>query len=144
MKPLRLVALDADDLAIISAHVQDGLVKVSDLEFLAKEHRFVVTMNRFAWETGKPKFRHMYQRRRSVLHFERVTHVELSGIDRTRTDDVLVLLAIRFFPLESPGGKVELVFAAGAALRLTVECVEARLADLGAAWETGNRPVHGD
>ncbi len=143
MTPLKLIALDEDDLAIVSAHVQDATVVVGDLDYFARENRFVVAMNRFAWETGRPKFRHKYQRRRSVLHFERVIHVQTAGIDRSKADDVLVLLAVRFLPETAPGGKIELIFAADASIMLTVECVEARLADVGPVWETGNRPAHG-
>lgn len=142
MKPLKLVALDEEDLAVVSAHVQDSTVKVSDLEFLARERRFVLVMNRFAWETGRPKFRHKYQRRRSVLHFEGVTDVASVGIDRAKPEDVLVLLALNFVPGDLPGGQIELIFAGDASIRLTAEYVEARLADLGPAWETGNRPAH--
>jgi hypothetical protein len=142
MKPLKLIALEDEDLAIVSAHVQDGLSKPSDLKYLPAEKRFVIAMNRFAWETGKPAFRHKYQRRRSVLHFERVLRVESSGIDRSNKDDVLSLLAVEFVPSDPPAGVIALIFAGGAAIRLTVECIEARLSDLGPAWETGSRPVH--
>lgn len=142
MKPLKLIALDETDLAIISAHVQDGLSKLADLKYLPAEKRFVIAMNRFAWETGKPAFRHKYQRRRSILHFERVLRVETNGVDQSRKDEVLSLLAVEFVPSDSPAGIVNLVFAGGATIRLTVECIEARLSDLGPAWETGSRPVH--
>lgn len=143
MKPLKLIALDEDDLAIVSAHVQDATVTVGDLDYLARENRFLLVLNRFAWETGRPKFRHKYQRRRSVLHFEGVIHVQTSGIDRGKSDEVLVLLAVRFHPDTAPAGRIELIFAANASIMLTVECVEARLSDLGPVWETGNRPSHG-
>lgn len=142
MEPLKLIAMDEEDLAVVSACVQDAVAKLSDLEFLAAEKRFVIAMNRFAWETGKPAFRRKYQRRRSVLHFERVMRVATSGIDRSQTDEVLSLLAIEFVPAEPPAGDVNLIFSGGAAIRLTVECIEARLSDLGPAWETGLRPVH--
>ncbi len=143
MKQLKLIALDEKDLEILSAHVQDGLSKLSDLSFLPGEKRFVMAMNRFAWETGKPVFRHKYQRRRSVLHFERVLRAETSGIDQSKKDEVLSLLAVKFAPVDPPAGVIDLVFAGGATIRLEVECIEARLSDLGPAWETGSRPVHG-
>ena len=66
-----------------------------------------------------------------------------AGIDRNRPDDILSLLAIDFVPAEdSPAGVIELIFSGNAALRLDVECIEARLTDLGAAWETPSRPRH--
>ena len=141
---LKLVALDEEDLQVLSAHLQDAVLKVSDLQYLGVEKRFVLTANRFAWEEAKPKFlrKPTYQRRRTTLHFNRVTAAKATGIDRQKQDDVLSLLAIRFIPGEAPTGTIELTFSANAAIRLDVECIEAQLADLGAAWETESLPRH--
>src|SRR5262249_59751096 len=46
---LKLVALDKDDIEVISAHVQDSLVKIADILWRRSEHRFVVALNRFDW-----------------------------------------------------------------------------------------------
>lgn len=142
MSELKLVALDEDDLKIISAHCQDAVLKTGDIAYFADQKRLVVAMNRFVWEKKTGFFRRDYERRRAALHFDRVLGVKLSGVDRTRPQDVHELLAIRFAPGDLPAGTIELVFAGDAAIRLDVECVEARLADLGAAWETGSRPQH--
>jgi hypothetical protein len=142
MDLLKLVALDAEDLLVVSAHVQDAVSKVSELEYLPGEKRFVVAMNRFVWENAGGIFRRHKERRRAVLHFDRVLSVKTSGIDRNRREDVLSLLALRFRPAEAPAGAIELIFAGGAAASLEVECVEARLTDLGAAWEARSLPRH--
>ncbi|HEX9905739.1 MAG TPA: DUF2948 family protein, partial [Propylenella sp.] len=44
--PLRLIALDEEDLAVISTHVQDAIVRVGDLAFRPAEQRFALAMNR--------------------------------------------------------------------------------------------------
>lgn len=142
MTPLKLVALDEKDLEIVSAHTQDAVMKVGDLLYLPEVKRFVAPMNRFAWETSKGLFRRRDERRNSVLHFDRVLGARISGIDRAKTDDVLSLLAIRFAESEAPAGTIELVFAGAGSIRLDVECIEARLADLGGAWEAASRPTH--
>ncbi|MBB5702444.1 hypothetical protein FHS76_002322 [Ochrobactrum daejeonense] len=144
MDMLKLVALDEEDLQVLSAHLQDAVLKVSDLQYLAGEKRFLLTANRFAWEESKPKFlrKPQYQRRRAALHFNRVTFARATGIDRRKPDDVLSLLAIRFVAEEAPAGTIELTFSANAAIRLEVECIEAQLTDLGAAWETESLPRH--
>lgn len=141
---LRLVALDADDLAIISAHCQDAVLKVSDVTWLPREGRLVVAMNRFVPDRRRGGLfgRPLHQRRRSVLDFSRVEAVRSAGFDRGRGDDVLCLLAIRFEAGEPPSGVVELVMAGAATIRLDVECIEARLADLGPAWSTERAPRH--
>ena len=141
---LRLVALDTDDLAILSAHVQDAVLKVGDMNWMPQEKRFVTGMNRFAWEAaekGRGR-RRQYQRRRSALHVARVEAVKSTGIDRETADKVLELLAIRFEPREAPSGDVLLDFAGGATLRLSVECLEVQLTDLGPAWSTPLTPRH--
>ncbi len=142
MDALKLVALDAEDLNIVSAHVQDAVTKVGELEFLPRVRRFVVPMNRFVWEKKSVFFRQNNERRRAVLHFDRVLGAKTSGISRGRPDDVLSLLAISFVPLDAPAGIVELIFSGGGTIMLDVECVEARLADIGGAWEASSRPAH--
>jgi hypothetical protein len=141
---LRLIALDEDDLAVLSAHVQDAVLRVGDVTWLPKEGRFLVMMNRFAWEAeGKgSRRRREHQRRRSCLLFARVAAVQSIGIDRSAADDALELLAVRFEAGESPSGDVVLDFAGGAAIRLAAECLEAQLADLGPTWSTPHAPRH--
>jgi hypothetical protein len=143
MDQLKLVALDEEDLRILSAHVQDAVMKTGDLEFLPSLKRFIVPMNRFVWE-GKSRlfFRPRPQRRNSVLHFDRVLNAKTSGIARDRPAEILSLLAISFVPMDAPAGIVELIFSGGGAIMLDVECVEARLADLGGAWQASSRPYH--
>lgn len=141
MDRLKLIAMDAEDLSVISAHCQDAVLKTGDMEYFPAEKRMVIAMNRFVWETALGK-RKLFERRRAVLHFARVTRVSALGIDRARKDAVLSLLAVTFAPAEEPSGTVELFFAGGAAMRLEVECIEAQLADLAAAWQTASRPEH--
>ncbi|MCT7373953.1 DUF2948 family protein [Chelativorans salis] len=145
MDLLKLAALDDEDLSIISAHVQDAVLKVGDLVYQKREKRFALAMNRFAWEKEKRGLfrREPHERRRSVLHFDRVLSARTAGIDKTKPDEVLSLLTINFVPDVTPSGTVELIFSGDAAIHLEVECIEARLSDLGAAWETPVRPRHG-
>ncbi|MER8435169.1 DUF2948 family protein [Mesorhizobium sp. M1312] len=142
MNALKLVALDDQDLSIVSAHVQDAVLKVGDLEYMPAAKRFVMTMNRFVWEAKSGLFRQHNERRQSVLHFDRVLGAKTSGIARDKPDEVLSLLAISFLVLDKPAGIVELIFSGGGAIMLDVECIEARLADIGGAWEATSRPFH--
>ncbi len=141
---LRLIALDAEDLAVVSAYVQDAVLKLQDIKWLAKERRFVMAMNRFAWEQSGAGVRRglRHERRRSALHFARVDAVKSTGMDQNAPGSVLNLLAVRFEPEDEPSGCILLEFAGGAAIRLSVECVEAQLTDLGPAWSTPHAPRH--
>ena len=138
---LKLAAIDEEDLAVVSAYVQDAVLKVGDMVYLPKERRFALAMNRFIWEKLEGE-RKDFERRRAALTFDRVERVKTTGIDRNRADAVLELLAVRFLPTSLPAGAIELTFAGGAAVRIEVEVIEARLADLGAAWSTNVVPHH--
>lgn len=137
MSPLKLMALDSDDLSVISSCCQDAVLKIGEMNYFAKEKRFVLTLNRFAWEKEGAK-----ERRRSVLHFERVNAVKLQGLNRDEADMVTSLLAITFEEGEAPGGTLELIFAGDGAIRLDVECIESQLSDMPAAWEASSVPSH--
>ena len=50
MTDLKLLALDTDDLSIISAHMQDAVFKAGDLSFAPRPGLFSLTVNRFVWE----------------------------------------------------------------------------------------------
>ncbi|MBZ9743824.1 DUF2948 family protein [Mesorhizobium sp. CO1-1-7] len=142
MTALKLIALDDQDLSIVSAHLQDAVMKVSDLEFLPKAKRFVLTMNRFVWEAKSGLFRQHNERRQTVLHFDRVLGAKTNGIARDKPAEILSLLAISFIEISKPAGIVELIFSGGGTIMLDVECIEARLADIGGAWEATSRPIH--
>lgn len=142
MDQLKLVALDEEDLKIVSAHVQDAVMKVGDLEYLPSLKRFIVPMNRFVWEGKARFFRPRPQRRNSVLHFDRVLNAKTSGIARDKPADILSLLAVSFVPMDPPAGIIELIFSGGGTIMLDVECVEARLVDLGGAWQASSCPSH--
>jgi hypothetical protein len=134
------VALDRDDLEVVSTHLQDALVKVSDVIWRPREKRVVVAVSRFDWpaaEAAQPEFR----RCRSALRFERVQSCKCRSVDPAGKDAVLNLLAVEFNETDAPAGEVTLIFSGGAALRLEVECLEAELADIGPAWPA-SRPVH--
>lgn len=141
-QPLKLLALDAEDLAIVSAHLQDAVTRVGDLVYLKDERRFALAASRFDWLSaveGKGN-----RRRRSAVHFDRVTGVKARGIDRSKPGECLCLLAVTFEEGDAPSGSLRLDFAGGACIKLDVECVEARLADLGPAWEARCCPEHAD
>lgn len=145
--PLKLMAMDVDDLNVISACVQDGIIKSSEIDYNAKTQQLVIPLNRFAWESPASRrwFFKKHERRRSVLHFERVEAMRSKLVNQSNEDEVLSLLTMNFSPKDeaaNPSGTIELIFSAGARIAFDVECIEARLSDLGAAWSTANKPRH--
>jgi len=142
MDRLKLVALDAEDIEVVSAHLQDSITHAGDIHWRPSERRMVVALNRFDWEAAIAPA-HEFRRRSAALRFERVLACQCRAIDATQKDRILNLLAISFEPTDTPSGVVTLHFSGGAALRLEVECLEAELADLGPVWVTECRPAHG-
>ncbi|ODT73296.1 MAG: hypothetical protein ABS75_01075 [Pelagibacterium sp. SCN 63-23] len=140
MTDLKLIALDSEDLEVVSAHVQDAVIRVADMGYARGDRRFALLMNRFDW-AGSPS-RGKGLRKRAALHFDGVTHVAYAGFDPAAPEGVLELLAVHFAPGNLPSGSVELRFAGGGAVRLTVDYLEARLSDLGAAWAATAKPSH--
>jgi hypothetical protein len=141
MEPLKFIVLDEEDLEVVSAHVQDAVVKASEVVWRPQEKRVVVALNRFDWEsaqTGTPE----YRRRRAALRFERVLSCQCRHLDPATKNAVLNLLAVEFSETDSPSGEVTLSFSGGGTLRLVVECLEAELADLGPSWTCTACPAH--
>jgi len=148
MEELKLVALDRDDIEVVSAHVQDALVKVADILWQPREHRFVMALKRFDWmnavdaagiSDGVPPD---YRRCRTALRFERVISCKCRDLNRTNKEATLNLLAVEFAQQDPPGGTITLTFSGGGAIRLEVECLEAELVDLGEVFAAAACPDH--
>lgn len=134
---LKLSALDIEDLAVISAHMQDAVLLVGDMGYSAKRRQFALLANRFAWDKAETA-----ERRRTGLHFDRVLAAKTLNIDIAEKDEVLSLLSVSFVETDAPAGEVLLSFSGGATVRLLVECLECQMADLGPAWSALGVPRH--
>ena len=142
MDSLKLLALDAEDLSVVSAHLQDAVFKTDGLAYDARHQVFSVIVNRFVWEKAGERGK-SFERRRAVVAFKRVSAVRSLGIDRKDKESVFSLLAVNFAQKgEGPDGTLELVLSGNASVALDVECVEVQLADTGGAWETSLKPRH--
>lgn len=136
-RELRLLAQDAEDLEIISAALQDAVLRIGDIQWESAPGRLTLSFNRFRWETEEPS-----ERIRAALQLGAVTRVRSRNLRRDATDAVVELLAVRFEPADAPGGEIILTFADGADLSATVECVDAVLVDLSAPWPAPRAPRH--
>ena len=133
MEQLKLIAFDADDLAVISAHLQNASLKVQDMAYMPGQKRFAAVASRLDWtqlieEAGRSD----PTRFLSAVRLDRVLGAKLTGIDLGRKDETLTLLAMQFTAksADDPEGFITLFFANGGAIRLHVECIEAELRDL--------------
>lgn len=138
---LKLAAEDKADLEIISAAAQDALVRVSDLAYDARARRFSLRIDRFRWESERQE--PPFERISAALAFDGVLKVRTKRLRREAPNAVASVLSIGFDAAEEPpGGVVRIVLAGGGEIALDVECIDATLVDLGAAWRTPRRPDH--
>jgi hypothetical protein len=151
-RPLRLRVRDAEDLAVLSAHLQDAIVPIVDVAFLAADRRFVLVANRFKWEAGEQPADTLfgsdeadegapagpvYLRTNCGIRIEHVTAVRSKGVDLRTRSLMLALLAIR-----QEGGAVVLDFAGDIAIALSVEGIDIKAEDVGEPWPTTSFPQH--
>ena len=144
--------LEALDDVIRQDIAQNSILRVGDMVYLPKEKRFVAMANRFDWARAnaapartRTNSSDSLERRRAGLRFERVNSAKVHGLDFKDKRAALALLAVTFEPAspnETPEGDVTLTFSGGAAIRLSVECIEAELKDFGAAWTAKRSPKH--
>jgi hypothetical protein len=138
---LKLIALDRDDLTIISAHAQDAVIKLADMIYVPSEQRFAAVMSRFDWVAAEGENDRL-RRCQSALRFDRVRRAQVQNMPLDDHTAVAELLAVTYDEVDPPGGYITLYFSGGGAIRLEVECIEAELRDLGAAWRTTIKPQH--
>lgn len=141
---LKLLAQDADDLAVISAALQDAVAKIGDIRWDASARTLTLACNRFRWESGAQAKGGKGQRIRSALQLGDVTGVQARKLRRDAKGAVVELLSVAFEPGEAPGGAVLLTFAGGGDLKVSVDCLDVILADVSEAWSTPRRPGHAD
>lgn len=137
---IKIAALDEEDLAVISAHLQDAVLPVGDLRWIKTAGKLSIVANRYVHfgntaGTG--------ERRLCGLQISRVRRVSARNITMSDKTAIVSLLAMTFIPgAEAPEGIIELSFAGGGAVRIEVECIEVAMADLSEAWPARARPDH--
>ena len=134
---LKLLAETAEDLTVLSAALQDAIVRVGDIHFDQDGRSMVLIASRYCHETDVPK------RVKSGLGLHNVLSVRTQGINRSDPDAFLVLLSVSFTPSDTPpGGKISLIFAGGGEIDIEAECLEARLVDIQNERPTKSIPIH--
>jgi hypothetical protein len=130
--PLHLVARDADDLAVLSALVQDAVFPITEMRWQKGRRRLALLVNRFRWEDRDAAARdgRGFERVQSLLVVDEALSARTQGIDRDDRDTVLSLLSVAFEPGEDGTGRVLLVLAGDGAIALEVETLEVTLKDV--------------
>lgn len=134
---LHLTAIDADDLPVLSAQMQDAVLKVGDMMYLPKRRTFACVANRFAWDALPEK-----TRRRSGLRINNVLAARRLHPKPVSNGSILSLLNMDFVPSDELAGTVTLHFSGGHAIAFDVDSLDVQLDDLGPVWGTQLEPSH--
>jgi hypothetical protein len=140
---LRLRAHDPDDVQIIAACLQDALIPLREMAFMADERRFLAAFNRFQWEqVSDPSDASDLTFCQSVLRIDHVDQVQYRGLDDELDGVKFELLTIIAAPAEAGGYEVTLLFAGDVALRLQVTELALGLEDFGEPEPASSTPKH--
>lgn len=141
---IRLKAVDADDLRVVSALLQDAIIPIADIAFLPEERLFVMLASRYQWEGPAPdggptpdEGGEGPTRIRCAVRFTGVDQVKRRGVDLTQRGQFLSLLA-----LEPAEDMLLLRLSGGSDIRLEGSSIECRIEDQGEAWPATRRPDH--
>lgn len=139
---LRLRAMDADDLLVVSALVQDAVVSVRDISWMRRHRRLAVLVNRFRWE-GRLR---TPERVRSMLVAENVTAVRSQGVNPRDGDMVLSILSLAWEPGEDGTGRIVVTLAGDGVIVLEAEALDVLLQDVTRPYlaPSGRAPHHPD
>ena len=142
IKNLKLIARTEDDLKVVSAHLQDSIVNVSDIANLEKNKIFLIQLSRFMWEDVERGVFRKNKRIRTVLKFENVIKVHSKNINRSKNDKFLDFLTIETNVMPDNNYEMKIVFAGDSIIKVISEVIEVTLDDQGSAWDTKNMPKH--
>ena len=141
-KNLKLIARTEEDLKVVSAHLQDSIVKVSDIAKLQKNKIFLIQLNRFMWEDVEKGVFRKNKRIRTVIKFENVMAVQVKNINQSKKDIFLDFLTIETNKMPDNNYEMKIVFSGDSIIKIISEVIEVTLDDQGEPWETKNKPKH--
>ena len=139
---LKLIAKTDEDLRVISAHLQDSIVKTSDIANLKKNSIFLMQLNRFMWEDVEKGIFRKNKRIRTVLKFDNILEVYSKNINQYKKDKFLDFLAIESSRMPDKNYEMKIIFSGNSTIKIISEVVEVTLDDQGEAWDTKNKPRH--
>ena len=139
---LKLLATSEEDLRIISAHLQDAIVSVSEVANLKKNRIFLMQLNRFMWEDVEKGVFRKNKRIRTVLKFDNVVNVSSKNIVQKKTSRFLDFLTIETKLLTDKSYEIKIIFSGDSVIKITTEVIDATLDDQGSPWESKTKPKH--
>ena len=141
-KNLKLIARTQEDLRVVSAHLQDSIVNVSEIAHLKKNKIFLMQLNRFMWEDVEKGVFRKNKRIRTILKFENVIKVYSKNVGSLKKDNFLDFLTIETNLMPDNNYEMKIVFAGDSIIKVITEVIEVTLDDQGESWDSKNIPKH--
>jgi len=141
-KNLKLIANSQEDLRVISAHLQDSIVPITDIAHLKKNRIFLLQLNRFMWEDIERGVFRKNKRVRTILKFDNVIGVSSKNINQKNNSRFLDFLAIECNRLKNSSYEITLIFSGDTVIKIKSEVIEVTLDDQGTPWESKTKPKH--
>ena len=141
-KNLKLIARTEEDLRVVSAHLQDSIIDISDIASLKKNRIFLMQMNRFMWEDVEKGVFRKNKRIRTILKFDNVTSVLAKNININDNKIFLDFLTIESNLLPDKSYEIKLIFSKDSVIKIKAEVIDVTLDDQGLPWETQTQPKH--
>ena len=139
---LKLIAKTNEDIRVISAHLQDSIVKTSEIASLQKNKIFLMQLNRFMWEDVEKGVFRKNKRIRTILKFDNVINVLSKGINQKNKSRFLDFLAMESNILSDKTFEIKVIFSGDAIIKLNTEVIDITLDDQGSAWISKTKPKH--
>ncbi len=135
---LKLTAQRPDDVPVLSAALQDAILRIGDITY-DKKGRFVsLRLSRYRHEGGA-------ERVLAGLRIDSVLSMRVRGIAREDPDAMMVLLSVEFKAGKTnPEGQLRLIFAGDGELSIHLECIDILMADTAQRRTTDKIPLHPD
>lgn len=141
--PLRLLAKDKEEIHILSAQLQDGLLPLTSIHFDKDAKTFTCLVNRFCWEhLDTHPNEECYYRVHSGFSVSNVLNVHKRNFHQKHPERVLNLLMITVDEPKKGHQTIHLLFSGDKEIRLEVESILCQLGDVDHPWHTSKRPMH--
>lgn len=137
--PVKFHAQHHTHIDVISAHMQDAIVPSSSFIHETEQKSFKLLGNRFCWEKFLNPENPIKVRVHAGIHFDHVTNVQKKNIHLHHPERLYNLML-----MEAKENEVLLKFSENGEIRLTVEKISCKMADLHEPYPTQFLPAHSD
>ena len=139
---LNLIGKNTDDLKVISAYLQDSIVKIKDIVFLKKNRTFIMMLSRFMWEDVEKGIFRENKRVKCALKFDEVIEAKSKNINQKKKDRALECLAIKCTSALKNYYEINFFFSGDGIITIIAETLEVSMKDIGEPWKVKHAPLH--